>query len=91
MNDEDTHSETKSWKSSRIRRKNTTITVNPEIVEDFACEAKKQRNLSEFCPGSSFSFHFLSFSLFLHFSFNIFLSLPEENQEPIWEVSPFFR
>ena len=53
----ETYSETESWKSSRISSKQSTITtVQMEIVEDFACEAKF---LLFYC--SSFFFMFFVF------------------------------
>ena len=48
----ETHSETQSWKSSRISTKEfTTTTVNLEIVEDFACEDKTLEIFRDFAGG----------------------------------------
>ena len=67
----ETHSETKSWKSSRIlTKKVTTTTVNLEIVEDFACESNFFHFLffHHFSPFFRF-FHFFIFSFFPFFHF----------------------
>ena len=62
----ETHSETKSWKSSKILTNTvTTTTVSLEIVEDFACESK-------FLHFSFFLHHFSSFFFFIFSSFPFF-------------------
>ena len=75
----ETHSETKSWKSSRISTKKiTTATVNPGNRRDFACETNFLHffivhhfsSFFDFFIFHFFSFFpFFSFVYFFHFSF----------------------
>ena len=68
----ETHSETTSWKSSRISTKKvTTTTVNPGNRRDFACESKFLHFSSCFHHCSSF-FSFFSFSFFFPFFLRLF-------------------
>ena len=94
---ETTHSENKSWKSSRISQKQVTTTANPgnrpdfrvkpqtfEIFRDFTCSSF----FFMFCIFSLFLFLFSSFFIFLlfffffFFIFFFFLSRPSRRQKP---------
>ena len=68
---ETTHSENKSWKSSRISQKQVTTTANPGNRPDFRVKPKTFEIFRDF-TGSSFFFMFFIFSLFLFSLFFIF-------------------